>query len=133
MSVDGILRGELHVTINKKDMDAGVELYEHRKDGTYFALAYHLGRASYARDLTTRHLLTPGNVETIPFERSRMVSKQLAAGSTLVVVVNVNKNAFAEVNMGTGKNVEDESVKDAGEPLKVQWWSDSFVRVQVRR
>jgi putative CocE/NonD family hydrolase len=133
ISVDGILRGELHVTINKKDLDVGVELYEHRKDGTYFALAYYLGRASYARDMTRRQLLKPGREETIPFERSRMVSKQLAAGSRLVVVVNVNKNAFAEVNMGTGRSVEDESAKDAGEPLKVQWWSDSFVKLQVRR
>jgi predicted acyl esterase len=133
ISVDGMLRGELHVTINKHDFDAGVELYEHRADGTYFALTYYLGRASYARDLTTRHLLTPGKPETIPFERSRMTSKQLAAGSRLVVVVNVNKNEFAEVNMGTGKIVEDESANDAGDPLRVQWWSDSFVKIQVRR
>ena len=133
LSVDGMLHGELHVTINKRDFDAGVELYEHRADGTYFALSYYLGRASYARDLTTRHLLTPGKPETIPFERARMTSKLLAAGSRLVVVVNVNKNAFSEVNMGTGKTVADESVKDAGEPLHVQWSSDSFVKLQVRR
>jgi len=133
MSVDGLLRGELDVTINKRDFDAGVELYEHRADGTYFALTYYLGRASYARDLTTRHLLTPGKRETIPFARTRMTSKQLAAGSRLVVVVNVNKNAFAEVNLGTGKTVEDETAADAGEPLHVAWWSDSFVKIQVRR
>jgi hypothetical protein len=131
LSIDGLFTGEVRVRINKKDFDLGVELYEHTPDGKYFSLAYFLGRASYARDLTARHLLTPGKIETVPFERSRMVSKLLAKGSRLVVVVNVNKNAFAQVNYGTGKDVSDESAADAGTPLQVEWFGDSFVRIPV--
>jgi uncharacterized protein len=132
MSLDGTLSGELRVSINKKDMDVGVVLYEKTPEGKYFNLTYYLGRASYARDLSVRRLLTPGKVEAIDFERTRMVSRQLAKGSRLVVVVNVNKNAFAQVNHGTGKDVSDETIADAKGPLEIRWYGDSYVRLPVR-
>jgi hypothetical protein len=50
-----------------------------------------------------------------------------------LLLVTVNKNAFAQVNYGTGKDVSDESVADAQEPLEVRWYTDSFVRVPIRR
>jgi len=36
-----------------------------------------LRRASFAKDMTTRHLLTPGKDEAIAFERTRLVSRTL--------------------------------------------------------
>jgi putative CocE/NonD family hydrolase len=133
ISVDGLFKGSLRASINKKDFDLGVELYEKTPEGKYFSLSYYLGRASYARDLTARRLLKPGAVETIPFVRTRFVSKQLSKGSRLVVVLNVNKNAFAQVNMGTGRDVSDESNADAGEPLQIHWYGDSFVQIPIHR
>jgi hypothetical protein len=50
-----------------------------------------------------------------------------------VVFIDVNKNPFAQVNYGTGKDVSDESVKDAGTPLAIQWHGDSFIKVPFRR
>ena len=50
-----------------------------------------------------------------------MTSRRLEKGSRLLVMVNVNKNSFAEVNYGTGKDVATEDIHDAGEPLKIQW------------
>ncbi len=133
MSIDGLFSGELRVTISKRDMDVGVVLYEKTAEGKYVNLSYYVGRASYARDMSARALLVPGRVETIPFERTRMVSRRLAAGSRLVVVLNVNKNPFAEVNHGTGKTVSEESAADAKGPLQIRWLSDSFVRIPIRR
>src|SRR5262249_20945429 len=126
------LSGVLHVRINKKDFDLGVQLYELTPEGKYFCLTYYLGRASYASDMTRRRLLTPGRIERVPFERTRMVSRQLSPGSRLVVVLNVNKSGFAQVNHGTGKDVSDESIADAGAPLRVEWLGDSFVKTPLR-
>lgn len=56
----GTFSGELKVSINKKDMDIGVALYEVMPDGRYFCLSYYLGRASYAADMSSRKLLIPG-------------------------------------------------------------------------
>jgi hypothetical protein len=58
-----------------------------------------------------------------------LVSRQLGKGSRLLVVVDVNRGPFAQLNYGTGKDVSDESVADAKEPLRVEWFNDSHVDV----
>lgn len=131
VAVNGVFEGVLKATINKRDMDVGAVLYELMPDGRLFHLSYFIGRASYAQDMETRRLLAPGKVAEIPFARARMTSRQLGKGSRLLLVIDVNKNSGAQVNYGTGKDVSDESIADAGEPLKVSWSCDSFVRVPI--
>lgn len=131
--VNGSFLGELKVSINKKDFDYGVTLYEVLPDGRYFHLSYIIGRASYAEDITQRKLLQPNTIETIPFSNTHLVSKKLSKGSRLLVYVNVNKNPFSELNYGTGNVVSKETIKDADEPLKVKWYTDSYVEIPVWR
>lgn len=133
VAVSGSFSGRLRATIDKRDLDFSVVLYEVRPDGTLFHLSYHLGRASFAEDMTERRLLTPGQVEALPFSRTRMVSRQLEEGSRLLVVLDVNKDAFHQVNHGTGRDVSGESAADAAEPLQVRWHTDSYVDVPIRR
>lgn len=129
--VNGSFLGEIKASINKKDIDIGVTLYEVMPNGDYFHLSYFLGRASYAKDITKRNLLKPNQIESIPFSNTHLVSKQLSKGSRLVVVLNVNKNPFSELNYGTGKVVTEESIKDAKESLKVKWYNDSFIKIPI--
>ncbi|MFZ0552024.1 MAG: hypothetical protein WAU49_10030 [Steroidobacteraceae bacterium] len=49
-----------------------------------------------------------------------------------MLTVTVNKNAFAEVNYGTGKDVANESIKDAGAPMTVDWLTSSYIGLRVR-
>jgi hypothetical protein len=81
--------------------------------------------------MSARHLLTPGRRETIPFDRARMVSRQLQKGSRLLGVLNVNKNQYSQLNYGTGKDVSDESIADATAPLQVRWRNDSYVKIPI--
>lgn len=130
--VNGSFTGQVKAAINKKDMDLGITLYEVMPNGEYFHLAYFIGRASYATTgITKRKLLTPGAVETIPFANTHLVSRQLSIGSRLLVAVNVNKNSFSELNYGTGREVSTETIQDAGEPLRIKWFNDSFVKIPV--
>jgi hypothetical protein len=62
-----------------------------------------------------------------------MVSKLLAKGSRLLLTLNVNKNPYAQINYGTGRDVSDEDISDAAVPLKVKWRNDSFVRIPITR
>jgi putative CocE/NonD family hydrolase len=128
--VSGAFTGELDVTTNKRDVDLGVTVFEQTPDGRLMHLAYWLGRASFAHDGSVRRLLTPGRAARIPFETT-VVSRQLSAGSRLLVLLDVNKNPLAEVNYGTGRDVSEESVADAGEPLRVQWHNDSYLKVPL--
>lgn len=128
--VSGAFAGELDVTISKRDVDLGVTVFEQTPDGQLMHLAYWLGRASFARDRSVRRLLPPGKAVRIPFETT-VVSRQLSAGSRLLVLLDVNKNPIAQVNYGTGKDVSDESRADAGEPLRVSWHGDSYINVPL--
>ncbi|WP_444996318.1 CocE/NonD family hydrolase [Aliikangiella sp. IMCC44359] len=133
MIISGQVKGELKVKINKKDFDLGLTVYELMPDGKYFHLTYYLGRASYAKDLTKRQLLTPGETETIPFiNRMRMTAKKIKKGSRILVVANVNFNLFSQVNYGTGKDVSDESIADATKPLEVNWLNSSYIHLPLK-
>ena len=133
VEVNGMFSGLLKVTINKADMDVGVTLYELTPDSTYVYLSHFLGRASYAKDMTTRQLLQPGVVDSIPIERTVMTSRKLEKGSRLVAVVNVNKNSTYQINYGTGRDVSDESIADAKTPLHVAWHNDSYLEIPIFR
>jgi len=102
-------------------------------NGQLVHLSYFIGRASYAKDMTVRRLLTPGQVESIPFDKTRMVSRRLSSGSRLLVTLNVNKNAFAQINYGTGKDVSDEDIGDAMPPLQVKWQTGSYVKIPISK
>src|SRR5690606_14495928 len=102
--VVGTFSGELKVRINKRDFDFTVVLYELKPDGGLMQLSYYVGRASHARDMAHRELLTPGEWMTVPFERTRMTGRRMEAGSRLLVVVDVIKDSNHQLNMGTGKD-----------------------------
>ncbi|MCG8331143.1 MAG: CocE/NonD family hydrolase, partial [Chitinophagales bacterium] len=131
--VNGSFTGALQVSINKKDFDFGVTLYEVTPDEKYFHLSYIVGRASYSTDITTRRLLTSNSLETIPFSNTHLVSKKLEKGSRLLVYVDVNKNPFSELNYGTGKEVTKENIKDGNKPLIVKWYNSSYVEIPIRK
>jgi len=128
--ISGSFTGELTLVINKKDFDLSVGVYEAMPDGKLFFLGSALHRASFAEDPTKRKLLSPGKPGKVKFETT-MTSRQMLAGSRLLVLVDANKNPMAQVNYGTGKDVSDESVNDAGDPLKIEILSGSYFQVPL--
>jgi len=131
--LSGLFSGRLEFITNKKDLDFSVELYELTAKGEYVALSTYMARASYVRDRGQRQLLTPGQRQRLDFRSGRLTSRKFQPGSRLVVVLSVLKSPGAQINYGTGKEVSDETVADAGEPLAIQWFGDSFIDVPVRR
>lgn len=128
---NGSFTGNLWVTINKKDMDVSLALYELMPDGKYFFLTRFVGRASFAKNNSKRQLLQPNKRELIPFDNTRFVSKKIDKGSRLVILLNVNKHPFEIINYGSGKPVSDETIKDAGVPLQIKWHNDSFIKIPI--
>ncbi|MFC6441547.1 CocE/NonD family hydrolase [Bowmanella sp. JS7-9] len=131
MQFAGSVTGYFSLALNKRDVDIGYNLYELTAEGEYFHLINYISRASYAADMATRTLLIPGQKARIPMTNTRMSARLLGKGSKLVMVLNVNKNADAQVNLGSGKPVADESAADAGEPLKISWFSDSLIHLPL--
>lgn len=129
--LSGNFTGVLKAAINKKDMDFSVALFELMPDGRYFLLSYFMGRASYAKDIMHRNLLVPGKKETIPFTNSYMTSRKLARGSRIAIILNINKSAFEQINYGTGGDINKETIKDAGVPLNIKWFGDSYIKLPI--
>lgn len=127
---NGAYFGEFKVMINKKDMDYSIVMYEQTPEGNYFKLTQQsIGRASLSKDREKRQLLTPNHIETVPFASGRMTSKLLKKGSRLIMVLNINKHPHEQVNYGTGKDVSDETIADAGRPLVINWYNDSYLKI----
>ena len=76
-------------------------------------------------------MLRPGQKEYIPISNTRMVCKKIDKGSRLVILLNINKHPFEIINYGSGKEVSDETISDAGEPLKIKWYNESYISVPV--
>ena len=131
VEISGSFSGVFRMRVNKRDFDFMTALYELREDDSTVALSHYIGRASYAEDISARDLLKPGRLVEIPFDRTRLVSRRIEAGSRLLLVVDVLKNSFHQINYGTGGDVSDESIADAVEPLEVKWQTDSSVRVPI--
>lgn len=127
----GRLRGELDFTINKYDVDLELMLYEVRADGGYvklFAPPFSF-RASYARDRVHRRLLLAGLRQQLPFQSERMFGRRLEAGSRLLLTLGINKRPDQQINYGAGDDVGEESIEDAGAPVRIRWHEGSFVEV----
>ena len=135
VELDGMFTLHLDFTVNKMDLDLTVSLYELLPGGDYvrlFAPAYQI-RASYARDRTHRRLLKAGERQQVILKSERLTSRKLEAGNRLILILGVNKRADQQINYGTGTDVSDESIEDAKVPVKVRWYSDSYLEFPARR
>ena len=133
VEMSGLFTGLLDFTTNKKDFDFEIDLYQLTPQGEYLQLAPYWARASYVRDRTERHLLTPGERERLDFSSIRLMSSQFESGSRLVIVLSVIKESGREINYGSGKPVIDETIKDAGTPLEISWYGDSYLDLPLGR
>jgi uncharacterized protein len=130
----GLFAAHLDFTVNKMDMDLNVTLYELLPSGDYVQLfdpAYEL-RLSYARDRNNRQLLKAGERQQLAFKSDRLTSRKLETGSRLVVVLGVSKRPDRQINYGTGGAVNEESISDGRVPLKIRWYSDSYLDIPIR-
>jgi putative CocE/NonD family hydrolase len=132
MELTGSITGYFDIEVNKKDVDIGFNYYEVTADGTAFHLNNYRSRASYADDMSKRRLLTPNEKRRVPIVNARFTSKLIKKGSKIVLVLNVNKNTEAQVNLGSGKPVNHEQLIDAGEDLKLKWYLSSQINLPLK-
>jgi uncharacterized protein len=135
VELNGVFSARLDFTVNKMDMDLNIILYEHMANGDYIRLYSPTDemRASYARDRVHRRLLKAGERQALNIRGERMTSRLLQPGSRLVVILGISKRPDREINYGTGNDVSEESIADGKVPIKIRWYSDSYVDVPILR
>lgn len=129
----GLFAGKLEFITNKRDFDFGLSLFELTPDGKYIQLPPYWSRASHVESASTRRLLTPGAREQLRFTSRRLMGHRLGTGSRVVAVLGVLRGTGQEINYGTGKTVSEETIADAGAPLTIRWFTDSYIDLPVRR
>jgi uncharacterized protein len=134
LEISGAFSASLLLNINKRDIDVAIAMYEKTPDGKFFGLSSSVQRASYSKNLSKRNLLTPNKKTRIVLTNSYITSKLIKKGSQLIIVLGSNhKDASWQTNYGTGKDVSTESIKDAGAPLQIKWYNDSYIKIPVWR
>ena len=130
--IEGSLRGEFDITPSRQDVDLSVSLYEQTASGEYQLLfePYDF-RASYAGHRVKRRLLRAGERQSLAFTAERVTARRLAAGSRLVLLIGLNKRPDRQINYGSGKDVNSESIADAARPVRVRWHVRSHVEIQT--
>ena len=131
-TIDGSLHGAFDITPSRQDVDLVVSLYEQTAGGDYQLLfePYDF-RASYAAHREKRRLLRAGMRQMLAFSTERVTARKLAAGSRIVLVVGINKRPDRQVNYGSGKDVNSETIADARRPLRVRWHAHSHIEIQT--
>jgi hypothetical protein len=71
--------------------------------------------------------------QALDFTAQRLISRKIAAGSRIVLVIGPIKWPGQQINYGSGKDVNDETVQDAGAPLEIRWFGGSYMELPVRR
>jgi putative CocE/NonD family hydrolase len=131
----GLFSGKLDFTVNKQDLDLQLAMYELLPNGDYVQLydpVYEI-RASYVHDRVTRQLLRAGERQQLTFKSDRLTSRKLEVGSRVVVVLGVIKRPDRQINYGTGGAVNEESVEDGKVPVKIRWYSDSYIELPIHK
>ena len=131
MEISCLYSGHFDFIINKKDIDWSVSLFELTPRGEYFLLSPVQMRASYARDLSTRRLLTPGVRMSFDFRAIRLMSRKIERGSRIVAVIGPIKGPGQQINYGSGKHVNEETIADAGDPMTITLFGTSFLQLPV--
>ncbi|MGO1068203.1 CocE/NonD family hydrolase [Lysobacter sp. CA199] len=129
----GLFGGRLELKTNKRDIDLHIGLYELTAQGEYFQLSRYQSRLSYQGHPEHRRLLRPGRRERFDFSAGRLSSRRFQAGSRLVALVGPGKGPQDQINYGSGKDVSDESLSDAGEALRIEWSGGSYLEVPLGR
>jgi uncharacterized protein len=133
IEINGEFELNLVFVTNKMDMDIEATLIEVKPDGEFFILSEVTNRLSYLKDRTKRQLLKPNKKTFLSPMIGKFVSKKISVGSKLKLVLRVLKSPYQQINYGTGKDVSTESIKDAGEPLQIKWYNDSYIKIPVWR
>ena len=128
--IGGSLRGVFDITPSRQDVDFNISMYEQTASGEYQLLfePYDF-RASYAGHRVRRRLLRAGERQLLAFTAERVTACRLAAGSRIVLLIGLNRRPDRQINYGSGKDVNSETIADARWPVRVRWHAHSYVEI----
>jgi putative CocE/NonD family hydrolase len=109
----GFVRFTASMAIDVPDTDFQVSLYEIKPDGGSVYLTGDIIRARYRESRRQEKLVKPGEITRYVFDNFTFISRRLAKGSRLRLVISSPNSIYFEKNYNSGGVVAEESGKDA--------------------
>jgi hypothetical protein len=111
--VSGFFRLSAWISLDQPDTDLQAQIFEITANGRSILLTTDRIRARYRESLRTAALITTRKPLLYEFKRFTFVSRQLAAGSRLRLVLGPINSIYTQKNYNSGKAVSDETMADA--------------------
>ncbi|MDT9600080.1 CocE/NonD family hydrolase [Sphingosinicella rhizophila] len=121
--ISGFFKLKAWIAIDQPDTDIQATVYEIDGAGNSIQLSSQVIRARYRESLREARLVTTTKPLLYDFDRFTFVSRQIAKGSRLRLVVGPINSMFVEKNFNSGKTVADETMADA-RAVKVSLFHD---------
>lgn len=103
----------LWLTLDVPDSDVQVRLYEITREGSSILLSEDILRLRYREGRDRPKLLIPGQPTRVDFSRFRFMSRQVATGSRIRLVISSPNTIQLEKNYNSGGVVARETARDA--------------------
>jgi len=116
--ISGFFRLTAWISIDQPDTDFMVTVYEITADGHSIELSNDMARARYRTSLQSETLVTTKAPLRYDFDSFMFVSRRIAAGSRLRLVLGPINSISTQKNYNSGKPVSRETMSDA-RPVKV--------------
>jgi putative CocE/NonD family hydrolase len=111
--VSGFFRLSAWIAIDQPDTDLRAQIYEITANGRSIVLSTDQIRARYRTSPRVPTLVTTTKPLLYEFKRFTFVSRQLAPGSRLRLVIGPINSIYAQKNYNSGKDVSNETLADA--------------------
>ena len=109
----GFVRFTASVAMDVPDTDFAVTLFEIKPDGSSVQLTNDVMRARYRGSIREAKLVAPGEINRYVFDGFTFISRRLAKGSRIRLVVGSINTIYLEKNYNSGGVVAQESAQDA--------------------
>jgi uncharacterized protein len=111
--IDGAIKLVLWISMDVPDADFETTLYEITNEGKSILLAHDLMRARYRTSLRKERLIKSGEILKYEFTGFNWFSRCIAKGNHLRLLITCPNSIYIQKNYNSGKNVIDETGKDA--------------------
>lgn len=113
VEIGGFLRFVVWMALDVPDTDFQVDVYEILRDGSSIRLTYDLLRARYRHSPREETLVTAGEINRYVFDGFHFVSRRIAVGSRLRLIIRSPNTIYLQKNYNSGGAVAGESGEDA--------------------
>ena len=131
--LSGLFSGRLDLITNGQDFNFQISLYELRSNGDYALISTYSSRPGATAEPSNPPSLQPGVRQHLDYRSGPSPNRVIQHSSRLVAVITILKHVEMQTAYATGRDVSDGRIAYMKEPVKISWYGESYIELQVKR